>query len=77
MTCITGRKEHPLSPYTYDRPEIEKSVRAILQTPIEVKRSSKAPVWIEKINKHVVTHSGEAPLFSEKFLSAKKVYNIT
>ena len=70
---ISGRKGHPPSPYSFDKPGIESSIRQALDNESDVSRIGKPPKWVQHINERICKHSGEAPMFSESLLSSKKV----
>nr|XP_039251319.1 uncharacterized protein LOC120328841 [Styela clava] len=67
-----GKQGHPISPYTFDRPDTEESVQKILQNPESVENIARPPGWVNHINSSTVKHSGEAPLFTENFLPPSK-----
>lgn len=73
MHFILGKKDHPLSPYTFDRPEVEKSVQRVLRTPENSDNTTRPPSWFNEINSRVIKHDGEAPLFMDNFLPSNKV----
>nr|XP_002120025.1 uncharacterized protein LOC100182232 [Ciona intestinalis] len=69
-----GRKGHPPSPYTFDRPDMEHSVYQVLNAHTnKTSRFNKAPSWVQEINEKVKNHNGEAPMFTEQFLPAYKL----
>ncbi|XP_076807537.1 uncharacterized protein LOC143450755 isoform X1 [Clavelina lepadiformis] len=67
-----GRKGHPPSPYTFDRPDFESTIHRALSSQLGQKNTTKTPDWVHEINEKICNHNGEAPVFTENFLPSHK-----
>jgi len=67
---IGGKKDLPPSPYTFDNPDMEMSIRRFMTG--SAASGNKTPVWFDQANDKIRNHDGEALVFTENFLPSNK-----
>ena len=74
MCCfVAGRKAYPPSPYSFDKPQLERTIQQALKDDSDTRKVGSPPKWVQNINEKICKHTGEAPMFAESLLPSNKV----